>query len=254
MKKVFPEMMECLHGGYIVGIGFYWLICFVFLPFVLPVIGFGIWEDSQLISWFECGYYIINGLVLAAFLKEHLSYTWFQVTMEKKDFLQTVAIAVGLMLAWVVLSALVIMELFGSPYDVVNIFPISEMGVALTPGWLVMNNPILGTICLSVFVPFSVTALFYATAFAPVCCKTMSPWLAYVAVSLVLLLPTLFDIFWREGTYLTFLSYFLRLPVHWFACWTYQRTDTVWAPVVSLAAMNLVMSVVCIVVYQIFPA
>jgi membrane protease YdiL (CAAX protease family) len=33
------------------------------------------------------------------------------------------------------------------------------------------------------------------------------------------------------------------LPIHLLACWSYQKTDNVWTPLISLALINLLASV-----------
>ena len=45
------------------------------------------------------------------------------------------------------------------------------------------------------------------------------------------------------------LLYFCQLPIHMLSCWAYQKTDTVWAPIVTHMMVNLAASVLIIIVY-----
>ena len=240
MRKIFPEMLESLNRGLVFCIFAYWIFCFVLLPFAIPVIAYGSWDNLELVSWIEIIYYVINGVVLIGILKHYLADAFLNVQINTKGVMKTVAITCVLMVAWVGLLALAFGRL-QAPEVVLDFFPVSEMGVAMTPGLLTRTRPVLGTICLTCLVPFTVTGLFYATAFAPVCCNRGK--LGYLVVAAVLLIPAIFDIVWRGDAGFVLLDYFLRLPVHLLACWSYQKTDTVWAPIFSLSAFNLLMSV-----------
>ena len=52
-------------------------------------------------------------------------------------------------------------------------------------------------------------------------------------------LPLIFDILWRGNAEYVVVAFVLQLPMHWIACWTYQKADTVWAPIAALAIFNL---------------
>ena len=81
--------------------------------------------------------------------------------------------------------------------------------------------------------------------FAPVCRR--SRWLGYLVVTVVLALPCAFDILWRGETDFMVALFILRLPMHWIACWTYQKADTVWAPVATLTVFNLGTSLMALI-------
>ena len=52
------------------------------------------------------------------------------------------------------------------------------------------------------------------------------------------------DILWRGNAPFVLSGYLVQLPVHLLACWAYQKTDNVWTPLFTLAATNLLASIV----------
>ena len=84
--------------------------------------------------------------------------------------------------------------------------------------------------------------LFYTVGFAPMCCR--KPWLGYLMVTVLLLLPPAFDILWRGNGEYVITVFLLQLPMHLIACWAYQMADSVWAPLVTLASFNLITSLI----------
>ena len=95
-----------------------------------------------------------------------------------------------------------------------------------------------------VFSPVAVSCLFYATAFAPVGCRR--PWLAYPVVALLIAFPRICNgmTCWNPTEELVL--YLAQLPMHLLACWSYQKTDTVWAPIAVHAAANLIACGLCL--------
>lgn len=247
MKKLFPGMMDRPGNGSIFGIFVYWLFGFVFFPFVMPILAVGSWENHVLLSWIEIVYYLINFLVVVTMMKSYLTDSFFTVRIKTAKFIKTVFLTFALMISAVLMCGAFCMFVSGYMLNLLSIFPMTEFSVLISPEYLAAINPIFGTLCLTVLSPVSICGLFYAGGFAPVCCK--KPWLAYIVVSLLLLLLTGFDILWRGGVESALLIFIFRLPVHLLACWGYQRTDTVWTPIASLALFNLMASVLSIAVY-----
>ena len=246
MKKLFPIMTDRTSFGHIFCVFVCWAFCFVVFPFLMPLIAFGSWKDYSVTSWFECIYNAINALMVMGILRKYLKESFFNVQMDPKGFARDVAITCVLMLIVILAEAWILFELYINPLVTLNAFPMSEMNVALTSGLMAANNPIFGTICLSLLTPFAITGLFYVTAFSPLACRW--PALGYLVVAVVMLIPCAFDIFWREQVDFVLMSYVLRLPVHLLACWSYQKTDTVWAPILSLGVINLLTSLVNILI------
>lgn len=231
MKDFFPLMNDDTEKGMHFALFAYWVFAFGVLPSWMPLFADGFWDNFPVTSWFEIGYHVLNAVVVAIMLKSYLADSLLTVQLDPKRFFVIVGSAVAVML---VMAA----ALFGLAGDViVDFYPLGEMNVFFTLGYMAQLQPVFGTICCSVFVPFAVVGLFYASGFAPMCRR--SHWLGYVVVTVVLVLPCVFDILWRGGADFTIPIFIMQLPMHWVACWTYQKADTVWAPVATLAIFNL---------------
>ncbi|MBO5891792.1 MAG: hypothetical protein J6Q30_03665 [Oscillospiraceae bacterium] len=231
MKRFFPIMNDDTEKGMHFALLAYWIFAFGVMPSWMPLFGDGFWDNLPVISWFEIAYHVINGVVIVIMLKTYLKDSFLNVQLDPKGFLKTVGFSVLLMLA----VAAGLRYCLGR--GMTDIYPIKEMSVALTSGLLVKQQPIFGTICLSLFTPFAVVGLFYVSIFAPVCRRNR--WLGYVVVTVLMAVPCALDILWRGQASLIILIFILQLPMHWIACWTYQKADTVWAPILTLAIFNL---------------
>ena len=74
----------------------------------------------------------------------------------------------------------------------------------------------------------------------------MKPVLAYLSVVVITAIPFIIDILWRQDVELNIMMYVMQLPAHLIACWSYQKTDNIWTPIISLAIVNLLASLVAI--------
>ena len=231
MKRFFPIMNDDTEKGMHFALLAYWIFAFGVMPSWMPLFGDGFWDNLPVISWFEIAYHVINGVVIVIMLKTYLKDSFLNVQLDPKGFLKTVGFSVLAMLA----VAAGLRYCLGR--GMTDIYPLKEMSVALTSGLLVKQQPIFGTICLSLFTPFAVVGLFYVSIFAPVCRRNR--WLGYVVVTVLMAVPCALDILWRGQASLIILIFILQLPMHWIACWTYQKADTVWAPILTLAIFNL---------------
>lgn len=248
MKELFPSMTSKPEKFNLFARILCWICVFIAIPRFLPFMGFGIWDEVELSSWLEIGYHVASGLIMLWVIGSYLKDEWYMVTTHFRYYLKHVALTVALMVAaelWL-LSAL---YLCGFKIESLQEgLPVVEMSVSHTPLLLVLTEPIFGTIALSVFTPISVCALFYCFGFAPVCYK--KTWLAYLCVVLITLIPPIIDILWRGGASFVLSCYLAGLPIHLLACWSYQKTDNVWTPLLSLALMNLLTSLAQIFLYQ----
>lgn len=247
MRKLFPPMYSQPKWPMLICIGVYWGLSFVLFPMYLPLLGMGIWETPEWISWLEIGYHGVNAIVMIVMLSECLKDGWFMLTLDWKGILKHVGLTVGLIL-------LVLMQqiTFLSAWDVperasLEMLPIVEMYVSLTPGYFAIVRPVWATASMVLCSPFAICGLFYALGFAPLCVKE-KPVLAYINVVLITALPALFDILWRHEVERVVITYLIYLPAHLIACWSYQKTDNVWTPILSLSAVNLICSLANILV------
>lgn len=231
MKRIFPPMNDRPEKWMPAAALAYWVFAFPLLPTFMALISDGLWGGREYNSWLDIVYHVINAGVMVAMFR---SYAWdslLNVQLDTKKFFKTVGVAALAMLAlaWV---------LYNFPVRMVfNAYPINEMVLSITAGPMVDELPVFGTLCHVLITPVAVVGLFYVPVFAPMCCR--KTWLGYLALTVMLTIPTALDILWRGDAELTVPMLVLQMPMHWIACWTYQKADTVWAPIATLAIFNL---------------
>lgn len=245
MNKVFPTMYSRPPKGMLFAIIAYWFIGFVMVPMWMPFMGLGLWEKPELIAWLEIAYHVMNAAAMAMMLKECLEEGWFLMTTDWQGTLKYIGLTIGLMLA-VLVQQIATLFVWGYPISYCfNGLPVVEKCVSLTPYYLAEVRPVFGTISMVICSPIAVCGLFYALGFAPLCVKE-KPVLAYLNVALITAIPAVIDILWRQEIELNIIIYMMHLPAHLIACWSYQKTDNVWTPLVSLAVVNLLTSMVAV--------
>jgi hypothetical protein len=218
-----------------------WFWVFVLVPMFMPFLGLGIWEQAEISVWLEISYHVVNGCAMSVIMRSYLKDEWFMVTTNVRHYLKHVLLTVGLIVG---AEFLLLGTLFYCGFninDMLEWLPVTEMSVSHTPLAAIEFAPIFGAIALSVFAPISICALFYCLGFAPICNK--KPWLAYLCIGIITLIPPIIDILWRGDAALVLSGYLVQLPIHLLACWSYQKTDNVWTPMVSLAITNLLASI-----------
>lgn len=232
-EPIFPPMNDRPEKWMPAVLVAYWILAFAVIPVWLPMITAGLWGSAQFNSWVDVIYHAVNAVVVAGILKDYALESLLEVQLETKKFLKTVGIAALIMLPIAIL--LVPGGYLGTVY------PIQAMTIAAAPGVMVQQLPVIGTLCNTVLAPISVTGLLYAAGFAPMCCR--KTWLGYLTLPVVLLGPVAFEILWRGLSDYVIPTYLAQLPIHFIACWTYQKTNTVWAPAATLALFNLLISI-----------
>ena len=238
MKKWFPEMYEKIGIAHQFCIFAYWICCFVLFPQYMPLLLMGLWDDLVVASWAECIFFAVNAVVVVLILREFLGDSFFMLRMDLKPIFKTLGIAWLLMIPFWCIGLLTSAILAGNPLYIFEIFPMTETTVAIVPGYMVSVIPVVGILCTTLIVPFGICGLFYAPVFAPSCFRKR--WLGYLTVSAALLIPTVADILWRGDVGFNMALYLVRLPMHLLACWTYQKTDNMWSPILCVGGWNLV--------------
>lgn len=239
MNKHFPPMFDCPEKPTIFAGLFYCLLSFFSLPFLMSLLQFASGKTAALHYGYELAFHLINFLMTVALFRGYLSDSFLQVQIDARKVLSTAAVGLLIIEVWLVL-AMAGYLLFRSYYCYITLFyalPIAELDVFAFTSRLVCDRPILGTLCTVVLTPVTTACLLYATGFAPA--ANRKPWLAYLVVALVLLFPRACNAFNFNDLSTELLLYLAQLPIHWVACWTYQKTDTVWAPIFTLAGVNL---------------
>lgn len=233
-------MVNHISGGHIACIAAYCFFGFLLIPFMMPFIADGFQDNDLVLSWIEIVYYMINSIAVILILRDDLKDGFLFLQFRRKEILTTALLAAALMTGWAILSPDVMGFLGGNPYLSINVFPMSPLTSLMTPGYVATANPVFGTLCLTLLVPFSVCGIFYATGFAPACCR--KPWLGYLCVTVLLLAVAAYEYDWRWNDPAVLETFLLRLPVHLLACWTYQKTDNIWTPIMTLGGFNLAAS------------
>ena len=238
MKRLFPPMYDRPENWMPAAALAYWVLAFPVIPTFMVLISDGLWGGLEYNSWLDIVYHCINAGVMVAMFRSYALDSFLNVQLDTKKFFKTVGVAllVMLALAW---------TLYNSPvYKVFDAYPVNEMFLSITAGLIVNELPVFGTLCHVLITPIAVVGLFYVPVFAPMCCR--KAWLGYLALTVMLVIPTALDILWRGNAELAVPVLVLQMPMHWIACWTYQKADTVWAPLATLAAFNLATSVISI--------
>lgn len=245
MRKWFPEMYDRPEMRQVIATITYWAFAFVILPVLSRVMIWGMYNRLNVLVWTEIVFCLLSLPGILILCRGYLQDSYLNVTLDKKGFFQTVAIATGLILVWGFLPLL-----SGYPIELcpaLAAMPVSHSSLMIQPAMVVLQNPLFGTLCMVFVAPLLTSCLYYTVGFSPICVHR--PVLAYVVGVLVASLP-------RLAGFLTMTMYdnelpviIMQIPVHLIACWSYQKADTVWAPIVTHASANLIICI-CIMVLK----
>ena len=239
MDHVFPTMLDRPKSRTIVGGLSYFGLAFIVLPIFLFLLMQGSFDNTPVLAGIEIFYHGINALAAVCLFREYLVESFQIFRADLKGTLGVVGIAVGLMMA-IFFTLISVANIVQSPlmnFSVTSMLPIAEVDLFSLTCDIVYISPLWGTLGIVLLAPVAISCLFYATSFAPICCER--PWLAYIVVALVIAIPRVCNAlsFW-DGTD-ELIIYLSQLPFHLLACWTYQKSDTIWAPILTLTAANL---------------
>lgn len=227
----------------------YSLICFFSLPFIFLLISNGYYNNLFALSWFEIAFHLLNFAVIFFLFREYLTDSLLNMQLHRESFISVTAIAVGLMIGFGIVghflflftgNQVLYLAAFGT-------LPLSEMDILTLSGHVVISNPIFGMLCMVLVVPVITSCLYYAVGFVPF--YNIRPWLGYLVLCAVVAFPRICNAatYWDPVEEIAL--YVAQLPVHLTCCWAYQKTDTVWAPIVAQMITNLIAGIVLIVMY-----
>ncbi len=246
MVKYSSLMTDSPDKQQIMGSASYCVLSFALFPYVMSLFGLGFSMSVTMLTWAAFAYHAINFVVAVVIFREHLQYSWMNVSLNPRGVLGKSLVGTLLMVVWGVSGSAVAMIL-GNDVAAECTLPVTEMTMFVTASWLVTELPVVGGICCVLLTPFTISLLYYATVFAPIC--STRPKLAYLVTALIMAVPHAINAvtFWDPTEEI--LIYLIQLPVHLIACRLYQKTDTVWAPIFSLAAANLVACVLWTLIF-----
>lgn len=229
-------MTECPERKQVYGGISYAFFGFVLFPLLLMFcnIGYSLTREQSL--WVDIVFHAVNFIAALITYFVYLRESFWNMRFYFKRFAKITAIGVGAIL----LVALILFDnvrRFGSSLVLQGVLPLSEIELTHLSGAIVVSKPLLGTVFMVLLAPFTISCLFYATSFSAL--GTERPWLGYLATAGMLAVPRVIDALtfwvWKEQLIL----YLIQLPIHMIACRLYQKTDTVWAPIIALMAVNL---------------
>lgn len=222
----------------------YWFLCYIFVPFGIVLFSVGLSEETPVTrAWLEIGYHTINGVLAVCVMRKYLANSSYNIGTEKKMFLKTSAIA-ALVMTVLGAAGYAVLAISGRPSDFFHYFPVVDQNLFLMTDTTVRTLPIPSLLCMTLFTPITVCCLFYSIGFAPAACR--KSWLGYVSIILLFAVFHAYEYTWHLDAHSAISIFLFRLPVHLIACWAYRKTDTIWAPVLSLSAFNFMAIAACI--------
>lgn len=241
MKKLFPAMIDAPRVR-TVGFGIsYWFFAFFLLPGWLSLSTITTRGESYEV-WMDIGYHVCNFILVLILFVPYLKDAFLTVQLKPKEVFVTGAICAGLIILTKV-SAILLANVSRN-----YLFAGSALGVLLTnetvlhffPTALMDAQPLWGTLPLVLLAPFTTSCLLYGCGFAPI--ATRRPWVAYLVMAGVLLLFRLVSTLFLWSSDEEMSIFLLQLPIHMLACWSYQKTDTVWTPILALFFSNAILA------------
>ena len=246
MKQLFPDMYERPDNRTIVGGITHFGMAFIVLPFLLALLMQGSFQNTAILCGVEIFYHAVNFVVTICIFRKYLAEAWFIFPIDRKKILAAAGIALLIILILVFALGFFawIHGDFLAAFATLSMLPLAETDLFALSSDIVYLSPIPGTICMVLLVPFTTSCLLYATGFAPVCCNR--PGLAYLVVILILAVPRCCNAFSLWDFQSELMLFLFQLPIHLLACWAYQKSDNIWAPIFTLSAANLISSLLIV--------
>lgn len=242
MGRRFTTLMERPENGNVIASLIYEFLAFYTLPFLLLLIFNGTYRSNETAALMEILYHAVNFAVAFFIYKEYLTDTFADIRYHYKKLLKASAQSIELIL--LIALALFFSMGFGNTLVACGALPLAEVDLLVLPSSIILSRPLLGVICMVVLTPVAISCLFYASVFAPICYTR--PVLAYLAMAAFLAFPRYCNAatFWEPTS--QWILYFTQLPVHLLACRSYQKADSIWAPILTLSAVN---AIACILIF-----
>lgn len=239
MNKHFPTLTERPEVNNSIAALFYQVVAYFSIPFLLLLLLQGGHEDwLKVAAAVELAYHVFNFFVALFIFREYLTDTWADFRYGYQKLLKTVSLNAGLiMLIAIVLNALFSFSGGNAFLLAYGTLPLTEVDLFVLPSNVVATYPLLGTLCLGFLTPVAISCLYYGAVFAPICYTR--PVLAYVVMALFLAFPRFCNAttYWDSAQ--QWILYFTQLPLHMIACRSYQKTDSIWAPILTHWIVNL---------------
>ncbi len=244
MRKGKTAVIDCPEKSSIISSICYGVVSLVVAPYLISFFGLGFELDRNMQAWVQFAYYTINCLVMVFIFKDYLLDTFFYIRMDLRQFIASVGD--GMVLIGIVSTVIyAIGYKMGDPIIMQGIIPTTEVELFVLPSVLIDQQPVWAVLCLAIVTPVTTSLLYYATGFASTYNK--SALRAYIQMALILAIPNVVNglTFWQMDEEL--ILYAIQLPIHLIACRTYQKADSVWAPIATHMAVNLIACIVWLI-------
>lgn len=236
MDKLFPKMRECPETKYIFGGAGYWIVYQLVLPFLVTLGAAGTEVTTSSMVGAHVAYLLLNlvgvGLIFWPYLKE----SFWMVRLEPNRCLKSAGLGLAVL---VVLEA--VMIVLGAACGDPTLFfglPAVDRPMGIPPVVLLFMEFDLMRLLFIFLSPVTMCCLYYAVGFAAPAQER--PWLGYLTVALMAVIPAVLVYTSGFGELSYAASFYVSmLPVHMCSCWVYQRSDTIWAPVLFQVFANM---------------
>lgn len=230
MKRFFPDMLENPDKEAVIPGLVYWIAAYFVLPAILAfLVQYGRLPEHEI--WLVGGYHILNFIVILCIYRSHLVDAFLNVQLDTRKILSVIFICAVII---VDLRSVLNELLWRTGDDLLYVtsngtLPITEADILMSPDTMLWVQPIVSFICLGLLTPLTVSCLLYGCVFAPICVNR--PWLAYIVTIAMAFLQKFILFFCLHDFNEQMAQFWIQLPVHLVACWSYQKTDTIWTPI-----------------------
>ena len=241
MKEMFPVMLDQPRDQHCIAGAAYWFFAFFLWPALLALSTIGEYYLPYA-PWLETGYHGLNFLIALIIFFPYLKENFLLLQIHTKKILGTAAICAVIIVILKIAFLLISYKAENKLFAQISLGTLlsTEADLLFFPTILLYNNAIAGTISTVLFAPFTISCLLYATIFAPLCGKR--PWLAYLVTSFLYLVIHLLLAFCLFPFQQEMVSFLIQLPIHLIACWSYQKTESIWTPILTHILVNLLIT------------
>lgn len=242
MNDWFPEMMD-KPDGQMAGAGLaYILAMFLILPFFLLVFVMDVFQSEAAQLWLEIAFHGLSFGVSILVFRFHFTDSLRHAKQNLKRFLTVTGVclwlSVGLIIGYYYLFLSIHPPTDFISYGFYYTVPLTEKNFVTYPLNMLLESPIPSLLCMAVLTPVSISCLYYGSCFAQVCYR--NPFLAYPATALLIAIPRIVNCFtFRWISEMEMAVYLTQLPLHLIACYAYQKTESIWAPIAIHSVVNL---------------
>lgn len=232
-------MYECPEGKHIALGGAYWVVYQIMLPFILQLLLGLLYGDCMIgdppVIVCYVAFYVVNLICVTVIFLSYLKDSFWTLRMDLRKV--CVSIGMGLAVLAVLEIPLVLLDLIQKKWLVYFSLPIADPVFSLKAAFWFRVQPLVSGFCMTILAPVTMCCLYYGVGYAAP--AQDRPWLGYLIVLLIAAVPV--TLMYTSGGFElndALVHYFSRLPFHLCACWVYQRSNTIWGPIIFQVLVN----------------